>query len=456
MDKVTSDTKEFKNYCKDDGSYIDNITLSNYTLKKNISMSCSKCGEETKLNNNYCKICGQSLEEVAQINGNMDNSNSELKGILGQCNLKKVLLTSGLSILILFIVSLMIKLMMFIQGNSLNSLLSPLHILLGLNIGSISSYSATMMGSGSVIINIGIIIILIIPVMAISISSIIFLKKENTDAKSTLINSLGVGITYGMILAIISAISRVQLTSNSMLSYGYSIGFRYEIFSLLINGFIIGFMTSFIIGFKRDYNKECIYLNLLKMAFKAIVVAYISIFVILLILKISNSNYLYEFGMSGLVSRLNPVLLISQVSAYILAIANFAVVNINNSAIGILSMSESGDLRLINYALTALTALILLLAGCKLKYNYGKEGIKPVLILSTFYAVFMGILAIFTRISIDTSVGLFSVTNQNIVISMGFGIGFTVIISFIYSFLMIFLGYKLNMLDNYTGGLEDE
>lgn len=448
MDSSESRKNEFRNYYKDDGSSVKNIGINNFILKKKINLDCSNCSGKNTTGSNYCKFCGESLDEIVPLRGKTISSDIGLRGMLEICNIKSVLLTSGCSVFILFLISLLLKITIYMHGSKISSMINPIHILLGINLGSINTYSNSMVGTGHTILSAGLLVLLVLPAIALAISNIVFLKKENRNAKETFINSLGVGITYGLILAILSLSTKSRISSNDMFNYGFVVGFEYDFLGVLINSIIIGFLCSFFVGYKKKYEKDNTYLAIFKIAAKTLIIAYISIFVILMLLKLGKSNFLFELGLGRFVNDLSLWVLLSQVSAYIFAIANFAVVTINDSTIGLLNIASNGDLKLIIYAITALTALTLLLAGCKLRTKYKYDGIKPVLVLSISYSILMGILALFTKISINTSVGILSITNINAEIFIGFSVISAMISSFIYSFIVASLGYKLNVLDN--------
>ena len=65
--------------------------------------------------------------------------------------------------------------------------------------------ASTMMNSGSVSIHLGVLLIGLIPLFALLLSSVIFIK--NKKAQDILHNSVGVGATYGLMHVIISIFS---------------------------------------------------------------------------------------------------------------------------------------------------------------------------------------------------------------------------------------------------------
>ena len=89
-------------------------------------------------------------------------------------------------------------------------------------------------------------------------------------------------------------------------------------------------------------------------------------------------------------------------------------------------------------AFVALSALILLISGIKLREKYKNATKKTVLIFSITYAIMMAVLSIFTSIEINGG----SLLGYNL--QMGMSVIFTAVISFLYSFIIAFVGFKLS------------
>ena len=67
--------------------------------------------------------------------------------------------------------------MSFNLGELIN-FINPLHIILGINLGTINLNASTMMNSGSVSIHLGVLLIGLIPLFALLLSSVIFIKNK--------------------------------------------------------------------------------------------------------------------------------------------------------------------------------------------------------------------------------------------------------------------------------------
>ena len=449
MDSNELKENKFSNYSKIDGRIRQRLENTSFTFEKNNKKACLNCEAENKSKDNYCKSCGMNLWEISssnQIENDLKN-NLKIKNLCKKFDIPKLLLTSVSAIFILLIISIVLKVLVLSELGNISEIVNPLHIILGMNLGSISIYSLTMMGSNYINANLGIIILLICPVLALTVSNLIFMRNGEKNIKTTLRNSLGVGITYGLILGIISIITKVRSNPYNMLQYGYTIEFSYNFISILINGFILGFLCTFILGIKKKYKIENKYISIFKTAAKILIIGYITILIILFVLSLSNSTYLQELGLQIYVSELGFGVVISQLTAYMLAFANLIPVTIANNKISIFNIGSSPlfwDTKLVFFAVIALLALLILLAGYKLKSSYKAEGIKPVLCLSIFYSILIGILAIFTSVVIGGDIDLSNVLNYGSSIVMGLDVLSSMIISFIYSFVIALIGYKLN------------
>ena len=129
------------------------------------------------------------------------------------------------------------------------------------------------------------------------------------------------------------------------------------------------------------------------------------------------------------------------IGSKVLAPWEVTIGNQNLFLTNIFSTSLSIDFKLCLIAFIALSALILLISGIKLNNKYKTHAKKTTLIFSGFYAILMGVLAVFTCVNVNGG----SLLGYNV--QMNMSIIFTLIISFIYSFIVTFIGFKLNNWD---------
>lgn len=450
--KINNMNYSHNNYSKKTGEPTRKIKNSHITLKSKEEKICSSCNKENNTKDNYCKFCGNELYEIASLRPleTKLDLKSKIKELSYHANKRGVFLTTFTTIFILFIIALIFKAIITIQFNDISYLINPAHIILALNLGQISVSMSTMMGSGFINANIGLLILLIIPILVLLISNLIFMRKRCRDSKTVLANSLGVGIFYGLVLAILSIFTNVKTSSHSMLEYGYALEYSYEFFSVLLNGFVLGFICTYITTYKKSYEKENMYLSLFSNSIRTFILGYVLVLVILLVLTISDSSYLNELDMSSYSNGLNLFTILPQIASYMWAFANGISVTIINSTVSMFTLSSSslfGDTKLMFYAMGALSMLILLLNGYKLRFKYNTDSIRPIIVFSIYYAFLMGILALFSTFILDSNLNFFNTTNYGTTLIMQFKVLQAIVISFVYSFVISLIGYKLNSAD---------
>lgn len=450
--KINNMNYSHSNYSKTTGEATRKIKNNNFTLKRKEEKICHSCSKENNSKDNYCKFCGNELYEVTSLKPfeTKLDLKSKIKELSHHANTRGIFLTTFTTVFILFIIALIFKAVITIQFNDISYLINPAHIILALNLGQISVAMSTMMGSGFINANIGLLILLIIPILGLIISNLIFMRKRCKDSKTTLANSLGVGILYGLILAVLSVFTNVKTGSHSMLEHGYALEYSYQFFSVLLNGFVLGFICTYITNYKKSYEKENIYMSLFSNSIKIFILGYVLVLAILFVLTVSDSSYLNELDMSSYSNGANLFAILPQITSYMWAFANGISVTIINSTVSIFSLGSSslfGDTKLMFYAMGALSALILLLNGYKLRFKYNTDNIKPVIVFSVYYAFLMGMLALFSTFILDSNINFFNTTSYGATLVMQFKVFQTIIISFIYSFVVSLIGYKLNSAD---------
>lgn len=433
MKKLDNNDKKYLNYSTEDGKNEQDILIDNITLKE--QSICGHCGIE---NNEglYCKSCGKSLNEVEHLD--------KIQNIkFFKVNIKPILLTSVTSVAILFLISLGLKLLISFNLGELINFINPLHIILGINLGTINLNASTMMNSGSVSMHLGVLVIALIPLLVLSLSNAIFIK--NKSAQDILYNSVGVGATYGLMLVIISIFSSTSSSVSQMMNYGIAVAYRYKIFELFLNGFILGFISTYLTGYKKKYSGQNIYLDILKKAINSILILYVLIFIILLGISIVDNNYLYDLGLYSY-NRSN-IFIFSQLSSYILAFANIVPITIGSNNLSILSIINGDllfDTKLILIAIIFVSLLVLILTGYNLRKKFKNSSANIVLIFSICYSIIAAILSSFSVIYIGGNISLLQMNSYPGNTFMGSGIFTTLVISFIYSYIILKIGYTLS------------
>ena len=425
--------KTYLNYSTEDGKNTQDILRDKITLKE--KSICDYCGIEND-EGLYCKSCGKSLDEVEHL-----DKGKNIKAF--KVEIKPILLTSITSVAILFLISLGLKLLISFNLGELINFINPLHIILGINLGTINLSASTMMNSGSISMHLGVLVIALIPLLVLSLSNVVFIKNKN--AQDILYNSVGVGATYGLMLVIISIFSSTSSSISKMMNYGLAVSYRYNILELFLNGFILGFISTYLTGYKKKYLGQNIYLDILKKAINTIFILYVVIFIILLGISIVDNSYLYGLGLYNY-SR-NTTFILSQLSSYILAFANIVPTTIGSNKLSILSIIN-GDLlfntKLMLIAIIFLSLLVLILTGYNLRKKFKDSSANIVLIFSICYSIIAAILSSFSVIYIGGNVSLLQMNSYLGNTFMGSGMLTTLIISFIYSYIILKIGYTLS------------
>ncbi|MEG0855480.1 MAG: hypothetical protein RSG52_03270 [Terrisporobacter sp.] len=450
-ENINDSIEKLSNYSIVDGSMNCNINRNSFTIEKAKDSYCGKCGNKMDIKNIYCNYCGENLEKVKHKKISIKSNNVKdfnYKDILSSFNLRKCFMTSLLSLVVLLIFSFIIKITLIGSSGQVGELINPLHILLFSNLGTLDVFVSSMMNSSSVSnINLGLFILLILPVISLIIGYKVCLKNDNISMGNHIKNSIAVGVIYTFILCILAKISQTQLNlSSGFGEYGYSVNYGFTISSILIKGFLIGFISILLIGLKKEYVKDNLYIGILKIVPKVLGMGYILTLVILVIIYLSKVNYLGQMGLTSYINQSNIVVVLSQLGIYMWAFANLIPINIGNGSLSIntlIGSNASFDVLLILGALIAISALIFIILGCKLESKYKNQGIKPVLIFSILYAVAMGIVGLFTILYVSEDIT--SITSILTSINMGFNIIIGMIASFVYSFTMTLIGFKLNI-----------
>ena len=425
--------KIYLNYSKIDGTSTQDILSDKLTLKQ--KLVCDRCQLESK-EGLYCKSCGKPLDEVETIEKVQDLNSFK-------SYIKPILLASVSSFLILFLISLGLKSLTNSSITELTNSMNPLQIILGLNLCTINLNTSTIMSSGSSSVHLGVIPIALIPLFVLLLSNVIFIKNKNH--KDVLYNSLGVGFIYGIILIIISMFSSrtssMLYTVNSLISISY----RYNITELFINGFILGFISTYLMGYRKKYFGQNIFLDVLKIAINSILILYITIFIILLVTSMIDHNYIYNLGLYNYSK--NPIIIISQLASYLLIFASMVPVTIGKNNLSILSIINgnlSFDVKLMLLAIIFLSLLVLILIGYSLRNKFKNTSFNIVLIFSICYSIILTIISSFSVIYTNGSIPFLQLNNYLSNIYMGAGIITTFIISFIYSYIILKIGYTLS------------
>ena len=449
MEKNLNKSK-YDNYSRENGSLNIKENIYYFTIEKDNKSNCPKCENSVSKDHIYCSNCGEILENIKSKREkfiNQEGEKTKFKDIASNFDLKNGLKAAVLGISILFTLSLIIKFILFGSNNQINELINPLHIMLFSNLASVNIFMSLFMNSAQSSVNFGFLILLILPIVSLILPYRMFVKTRNTSFIAHVKNSLGVSIIYAIMLCIISRVSQVEVNLSSGFNQnGYGILFEFSTLNVLFKGFIISFITMLFIGIKKEYEKENMIANLSKLAFKTIFIGYILVFIISVVLNFANINYVFDLGLNSYANDVSLGVLLSQLAMYLWSFANFVPVSLGSGYLSILSLFNSNislDLILLLGAIMALSALIFIIVGCKIESKHKSKNIKPVIIFSGCYAVIMAIIGFLTTIYIGNNAA--SMLSYLSPMQMGFNCIIGLIASFMYSFIMTLIGYKLNI-----------
>lgn len=433
---------KFRNYSKEDGHEYRKLNKRRFVLRRTDKTYCPNCKTKNNLNSIYCKECGALLESI-----NKKTYDFSISNVISKISIKDSFKVAGFATVMLFFISLVLKQILKISLGNYISYVSVFDILLLINGGNLSILTNAngMMNYGSYYnfaFQICALILLILPVICMAVSYKLFMKQKNTDELVLFRQAIGVGVMYGVILTLLALLSRNSLSiGGGYLASGYSLIYGVSFISVLFRGILLGFLSILYIGTKKEYRENNMYLGIFKQVVNTVFLGYLIVFVLLVLGYFIGLSYVYEFGISNSISNINIFVVISQLAAYIWGFANLNPVTIGSQNLflpSLFSSSLSIDFKLCLIAFVALSALILFISGINLNNKYKTQDKKTTLIFSGFYAIFMGIVAIFTYVNVNGG----SLLGYNV--QMYMSVIFTIIISFIYSFVVTFLGFKLN------------
>lgn len=430
------------NYCKIDGNYIDkNEKNKNEIINQSV---CNNCGKINEVENLYCKICGNKLYELKDSEKrkcDINNLNKKSKIInnityyINKTNIKSKVIPPAASILLLIIIAIFMKLLINIMGLSIGGYTNIFNIVLGLNLVPINLVSSSFVGVGNINISIGMIIYLVVPFICIFISNIVFIKKENIKESEILKDSFIISIIYGLILGIISFLGRNFITANLNEYYSLSIIIKYSFIKSIVNGTIISFLPTYIILFKKVKPKLSKF-KLINKVLKTVVLIYITIIIFLIISVFLNNTK----GIQNFIA-------IPQIGVYILQAVNLIPIAILNTIISIFNIGDvnmylSENMNLLIYSLMLITIIIFIITGYELKSSFKNKYV--IKYFSLIYSITIGIIVYLSKIDTSGSLSLLELQNYESYSYIGASVILGITISFLYSYSIIALGYRLN------------
>ena len=381
---------------------------------------------------------------------NFDNMKENMRGLKDKINLKREgnqpLKVAGIAFVILLIVSIIASSVrrQFLGGIGNVNMFS---ILLGLNLIGVRIRSNGMMMFSSSTINIGVIVLLLIPIIALVLANLFIYRRKIESIDRCIIEALKVGFVYGLLLAITSMFSttRINLGMGNIFGFGNNyIAIGYKFFPAFGNGFLIAFLTSVILNYRKEFHGEYYTTDIVSDAVREFFKLSLIILVITVIVVFTKNSTLYDFGLSDYSKGGAVIVYIMQMAAYLITIATGGIVHIgDSSSMSIFSIFNSAtftDTKLFIRIIFCVFAIAMIFVGANIYRNYRFENRKTVLHFSIAFGFLVGLVAKFSAISISGSM-MQNMSSMDLAVRAGTFTTF--VISILFTVVFTEIGYRV-------------
>lgn len=381
---------------------------------------------------------------------NFDNIKENMRGLKDKINLKREgnqpLKVAGIAFVILLIVSIIASSVrrQFLGGIGNVNMFS---ILLGLNLIGVRIRSNGMMMFSSSTINIGVIVLLLIPILALVVANLFIYRRKIESIDRCIIEALKTGFVYGLLLAITSIFSttRINLGMGNIFGFGNNyIAIGYKFFPAFGNGFLIAFLTSVILNYRKEFHGEYYTTDIISDAVKEFLKLSLIILGITVIVVFTKNSTLYDFGLSDYSKGGAVIVYIMQMAAYLITIATGGIVHVgDSSSMSIFSIFNSAtftDTKLLIRIIFCVFAIAMIFVGANIYRNYRFENRKTVLHFSIAFGFLVGLVAKFSAISISGSM-IQNMSSMDLAVRAGTFTTF--VISILFTVVFTEIGYRV-------------
>ena len=381
---------------------------------------------------------------------NFDNIKENIRGLKEKINLKREgnqpLKVAGIAFVILLIVSIIAS---SVRRQFLGGIgnVNTFSILLGLNLIGVRIRSNGMMMFSSSTINIGVIVLLLIPILALIVANLFIYRRKIESIDRCIIEALKTGFVYGLLLAITSIFSttRINLGMRNIFGFGNNyIAIGYKFFPAFGNGFLIAFLTSVILNYRKEFHGEYYTTDIISDAVKEFLKLSLIILVITVIVVFTKNSTLYDFGLSDYSKGGAVIAYIMQMAAYLITIATGGIVHVgDSSSMSIFSIFNSAtftDTKLLIRIIFCIFAIAMIFVGANIYRNYRFENRKTVLHFSIAFGFLAGLVAKFSAISIS---GLMMQNMSSMDLAVRAGTFTTFVISILFTVVFTEIGYRV-------------
>ncbi|MCU9815534.1 hypothetical protein LEQ07_11120 [Paraclostridium sp. AKS73] len=218
-----------------------------------------------------------------------------------------------------------------------------------------------------------------------------------------------------------------------------SIVVKYSFFRSVLNGIAISFLPAYVALYFKTKDKK-IEINIFNRVLKTIGFTYFLILSLMVLGMFFNKIFLSGRGLSGLIAY-------PQLALYILHFINLIPVGLGNSIISIFNMGDinlylNNSMVLLIYAIMLLNIVILVVSGYDIKNRVNNK--KYIKYFSLVYSVVIASSIFLSKIDTSGSLSLLESQNYDMYSYIGSSAIVGLIISFIYSYILVNIGYKLN------------
>ena len=381
---------------------------------------------------------------------NFENIKENIRNLKNNINLKREgkqsLKVAGIAFVIMIIVSLIASGLrsQFLNGMGNINLFS---ILLGLNLVGVRVRSRGMMMFSSSTVNLGVIALILIPIISLIIANLIIYRRKIESLDKCILEALKVAFIYGMLLAVASIFSttKINLGMGNIFGFGNNyIAIGYKFFPAFGNGFLIAFLTTTILNYRKEFHGEYYTTDIVSDAIREFLKISLIVLVITVIVVFTKNSALYDFGISEYSKGGAVVAYIMQIAAYLITIATGGIVHIgDSSSMSILSIFNSAtftDTKLLIRIIFCVFAIAMIFVGANIYRNYRFENRKTVLHFSIVFGFLVGLVAKFSAISIS---GSMMQNMSSIDLAISAGTFTTFVIATISTIIFTEIGYRI-------------
>ena len=471
------DNKDYHNYCSKDGAplYKNNKKVN---LTKTKAKFCKECGQATESYDIYCTGCGNSLFEKKKKETFIEmpviketiNFN-DVKISKQSLDLKSSLISGAIGFGIIMILSIIGSTLMnaamkdamgYMGGFAMDLKIFKIWdfalLFNGTNLKLVMSALSDYMGMSATAAIAGTpLILLLVPFIIFFLMGINKGNKNNKSGKSfDLTGALVMGLSYGLMLAVIALIGSLKMEAFLPGMDGISLQKKYNFLTALINGTLISsisFMIGYAVYWKKSKN------NNLVAGFEWLFQGLFMFIVIAFSVNLFTGMYAKFIVKSNLDNLFADFVVMSQMGIY-----GFLLVNLGSFTMAEAYTSDSLSIFKNTEALKNIfdgKVVFFLYLGVLLImvffFLYGKrskeKGSKNILLTTIVYSLTVGILAYLTYLKLNGYnsgmgyMGMFDeIFSENI--GMGFKFIYPLIGSFVLSTSSMFAGYLLSSKNN--------